>query len=314
MAPPSGELPAPGGNPVTLALFNVEEMSLDIEVYGQLLNVEVDPADVLELFLQRQPVKIVSRKPVLAAGGIVGDLVVTWTHEEKKFMGRFVAVRFGPRLIILWFRSPEEQYGKVADAIFIIMSSLRMAEDRGVFAESMQVLTLRLPVPWKMVIPEAWQVNLEGEREESASFQANLKAEPEKAESLLLAQLSVSVIANSQVTSYEFGCSNILGAMREAGVALAPTSRFLPAPVAKPYVQLWHLTTDGSLQGQAVTVHARLLQHEKAWVAAAVVGPTREGSAVLWMRAKRVLDVACMTLEIGGVEVSSGVGSPEPQG
>lgn len=51
------------------------------------------------------------------------------------------------------------------------------------------------------------------------------------------------------------------------------------------------------IEEKPVAIHARLLQHHKAWIAAAVVGPARDKSPLHWMQSKRLLDIACMTLE-----------------
>ena len=178
VGPAGKEAPVPGGAMVSLALLNRPEPAADVEVFGQHLVRVVDPADWLDLWLEQLGFAVLSRKRVGMLGGAVGDGVARWEAGGRAWMGRFFCIKAGPRLALVWFRTAEGDYEKLAASFFLAIAHFRFLEDRfGPLAEQVKWVGSSVPTGWRTAIPVSWKVKEEPATEAGGSFQATLMDE-----------------------------------------------------------------------------------------------------------------------------------------
>ena len=301
LGPALGKMPVAGGDLVSLALFNRPEPPCDTEIFGLQLAYDIDPADWLDLWMEAQEyTDIVSRKRFAFIGGAIGDVLARWQVDGTRWVGRFFVTKAGARMILHWSRVAEADYPNLAEPIFFSILSFRMLDDRaGPLAENVRWANGPAPVPWKVALPVSWQVIGEPGSAQVGALQANLVlAASEGAAAPLWGKLSLAIIGLDAAANVRKVEEKTLAAVREGAVAMEPGA-FVVEALEAPYTGAWYLRTTGTLNGMAVAIHGRILRHPQAWVAAVVVGPARQVSPALWMRVKRMLDIATMTLVMG---------------
>ncbi len=290
---------------VSLVLLHQPAPASDIEVFGRYLTQELDAADWLDFWLAEQNFEVLSRKRLETMGGAVGDVVARWQAGDAAWMGRLFACKAGPRLFMIWFRTAAADYARLADDFFLSISTFQVLDDSlGPLAERVQWVGGALPIAWKVAIPVSWQVTQEPQTSRAASFQAILPgqtatpADPAvNAGAIMLAKLSLAVIAAEGAAGVDDVFAKMSEALRDAGVAVeTPAAQ---GEAAGPgYIHAWRGASAATVNGRPAEVRFRVLQHARAWVAALVVSPTPAQAPAIWMRSKRLLDIAIDTLEI----------------
>jgi len=291
LAPSSGLVPIAGGELVSLALFHRDDPACDIEVYGQLLDREIDAADWLDWWLAQMGVRVVSRHPMYAIGGMIGDVVGEWDADGQSFAGRFFATKWGTRLVLVWSRATRADYPRIAEDLFVTLTTFRLTDDSaGLLAERVNTISHALPVPFKIVIPESWDVQPDPAPPHVAAFQATLRPPRGMAQDVMLGKLSAAVVARAAVRDAAEALGNTLAALRDIGidVADAPHHEELNLPPAEGS---WGLVTHATVQGTPLEVRCRAVLFPQAWVIAAVLGPGRDQVPLAWMQNKRTLDI-----------------------
>ena len=298
LAPPDATPPAAGQGIKSLTLFSRPDPPCDIEIYGQHILAEVDPADWLDLYLASQPFEVLSRRRTDTPAGAGGDVILRWTTDGQVFVGRMVCFKAGYRLVLMWLRTAEEHYARAADEFFVALMTFRFLNDAtGPLAEKVRWIGRPAPTPWRVAVPVSWQVQEEPASDAVASFQASLIATGAQ-QPVLVAKLSFALISSDRPTTPE-ECFEKMGAVLiDAGLSLSSPPAFNAIPPYGPYAAAWHHSGTAALNGNPVAVHANLLRHPKAWLSSIVVGPTREQSAAIWMQCRRLLGVLSMTLEL----------------
>lgn len=297
---PQGEEPPGEDDPKTLGLFHREDPPADIEVTGVVAIREVDPADYLDCMLEVEKKKVVSRKSVPMRGGIVGDVVATWTTDDNKnFAGRFFCTKWGPRIFVVAFRTPREHYERLAEDFFVSIATFSVPDDSlGLFAEKVHTVSNTAPVPWRVVVPESWVIKPEPNTEKVASFQATqIPVVPATELQMLYGKLSFAVVARSEAKTGRAAANAYLSAVRELGITIE-RDEFTEEPATDPFEKSWLLVTNVKKGDHPGELRCRVLMHKKAWVIAGVLGPVRKDSALAWMQNKRVLDIVTTTLKL----------------
>ncbi len=310
LAPAEKTVPQPGGPMVSLVLLHQPAPASDIEVFGQHLTQELDAADWLDFWLAEQNYEVLSRKRLETMGGAVGDVVARWQAGDTAWMGRLFACKAGPRLFLIWFRTAAADYARLADDFFLSISTFQVLDDRlGALAERVQWIGGALPIAWRVAIPVSWRVTEEPQTDRAASFQATLPAEtatlPDSATdanvgTIMLAKLSLAVIAADGAAGVDDIFAKMSEALHDAGVT-AETPVAQPEVTGPGYLHAWRAESAATVNGRPAEVRFRVLQHARAWVAALVVSPTPAQAPAIWMRSKRVLDIAIDTREIAAV-------------
>ncbi len=297
---PEGEEPPGDDEPRTLGLFHRDDPPADIEVTGVTAIREVDPADYLDCLLEVEEKDVVSKKSVPMRGGIVGDVVATWTAEDNKlFAGRFFCTKWGPRIFVIAFRTPREHYEKLAEDFFISIATFSVLDDSlGLLAEKVHTVSNTAPVPWRVVVPESWVIKPEPNTGKVASFQATqVPVVPSGEGPMIYGKLSFAVVARSEAKTGRAAADAYLSAVRDLGIAIE-NDEFVEEPAADPFEKSWLLVSNVSKNGNPGELRCRVLMHKKAWVIAGVLGPVRKDSALAWMQNKRVLDIVTTTLKL----------------
>ncbi len=295
VGPAGKEAPVPGGPMVSLALLNRPEPAADMEVFGQNLVREVDPADWLDLWLEQQGFAVLSRKRVGMLGGAVGDVVARWEAGGGAWMGRFFCMKAGPRLALVWFRTAEGDYEKLAGSFFLAIAHFRFLEDRfGPLVEPVKWVGSSVPTGWRTAIPVSWKVMEEPATAVAGSFQATLM---EEGGGVMLGKLSFTVVAAGAMGEAREGFEKMYSALRDAGVVFEAAGA-VEERGAEGFAGAWFSQFPATVNGVRAEVRCRGLKHAKCWVAGLVMMPVRGDSPQLWMQGKRVLDIATMTLEI----------------
>lgn len=294
---PATEEPKPAGPMTSLALLNRPHPPCDLEILTQYLDAEIDPADWLNLWLPAHQITPISVKRAETLGGHIGDVVGSWKVDGQDWLGRFFCLKAGPRLALLWFRVPAENYPRIADDIFLSMATFSFLDNSpGPLAETVRWINNTQPVPWKLVVPSSWEVNPEAANPDCAAFQANLiHREGERA--ILLGKLSFAAVGSGKISNHQDAFAGAFGAVQAAGVTLEPEQIFSENP-SPPFTESWLSVAKANINGQSGELHCRILRHPNVWIVAAALSVDAPSSPMAWMRTMRLLDIVTATLEI----------------
>ena len=283
----------------TLALFKHHDPEADIEVMGYVLPREVDPADWLEESLSMMGKEVVSRKPVRMLAGVVGDAVATWEVEGEPYAGRFYASKWGPRLFVLALRTKLSDYDAFAADFFAAIAMFEAVDDSlGLFAERVNFVEEKAPVPFRLAVPVSWHIERETPTgDKGAAFQAR-QIGVQGDETDFHGQLSFAVMDRSLCRNAREAAGGFLSAVRDQGITIEPTEfEEEPAP-PKGFEHAWYATMPLEHGGSSGELRCRVMLHPRLWVVAGVLSPAREADPMAWMRNKRALDIATSTLEL----------------
>jgi hypothetical protein len=293
----------------TLALFRLPQPEADIEILGHELLFEVDAADWLDAALAESERTIVSRKPLPTQGGMIGDVLTRWVLDGEAFVGRYIALKWGPRLLVCCCRCAEADYAALAGVFLAIGGSLTMMDDSpGVFAEPVYDVECGEPRPWRLSLLDSWEMMPTYPQEDGTWFEAQHRAPigPGLVGGDIDGRMVFVVMARSAADRPRDAANVVLSSLRDNEISLGHIGFEEEPPPPPPhsdgepaaFMQSWLLTTAVERQGLAGELRCRVLRHKNAWVVASVLGPARRDDVEAWMRNKRQLDVATATLEI----------------
>jgi len=310
--------PTPQAPVQSLGLFYREDVQMDLEIIGVLLGREIDPVHWLEMYLEFNQLEVAAMKQLPLSGGIVGDAVCEWKVEGRPFAGRFVALKFGPRLYVVCCRASSEVYASNADDFFVTLTQFGAIDDSlGICAEPVLKVGAAEPVPWQLFVPQSWQVSPE---EGTSGFQAAMGApspvdppvascwtnfpgaDPAPAVDLppaesYMGKMAVTLAPLSSVPTPEDAQSAALETFREAGLDLQ-LEEFAEEPPQGALELSRLLVTPARIGGQAgVELRCRVGLSHGLWFVAGIVGPARAVNPFAWMQNKRALDVVTGSLQ-----------------
>jgi hypothetical protein len=305
---PGGDVPPTVAQPFqSLALFQRSEPLADLEVFGLELPAEVDPADWLDLWIQRHGLEPVSSKPMPTPAGNFGDVVCRWSTPQGEFAGRFVAMRFADRVFLLSMRTPRPLYAAMANAFFAAMSSFIPLEldPPNVTPEPRATATLPHPLPATVTLPASYVIEMSlnepGQISAYNGDQQAIAAMPEDPAfgklTFLLADLSLADHPGKAAGLY-------LGPLLQNPVTLHG-DEFVELEVApEPFLQAWEIVAPATLtppnaEPIPCELRCRILAHERAWFVAGVLGPARHAGPIAWARNKRALDLVTSRVRVG---------------
>jgi hypothetical protein len=310
----------------SLGLFYREDAEMDVEVIGVLLGREIDPIYWLECYLEHNGLGISSLKALPLTGGIVGDAVCEWNVGEKPFAGRFVALKFGPRLYVVCCRASRETYAAHADEFFVSLTQFgAIDQSPGLCAEPVTKVGAPRPEPWFLYVPGSWQLSAEDHEGGQAGFQAVMAGpnpeDPPVSSCLApfpggeggppvelpsadsyLGKLAVTLLPKSMAPTPEAAEAGCLETFRGAGLEFDREEFEDEAPQG-PLEQSRLLVTSARLAGQeGVELRCRVGLVHGLWFVAGIVGPERRVNPFAWMQNKRTLDVVTGSLQFGVTE------------
>ena len=289
--------PSANGQLLSIAFFHLPQPQADIEIYGTPLDLEMDPADFLDLWLQTTGIITLSRKRIPSIGGAAGDVVVSWHTDGVEFAGRCFCLKFGSRLILVWCRCAAADYAALADTFFLAISTFRMAtEAQGPLAQRVQFLTSAVPTAWKLALPINWTPQQEPPAPRVAGFQAAW-LQPDSGQTIL-AKLSCAVVGPELATSANDAFTRAQRAFSQAGITFETPSTTSEPPL-NGYLAGWYRLAAAQVNQNPAEYRCRVLQHQAFWLVAAVLSPALHVSPPAWMHAKRVLDIVTSTVELG---------------
>jgi hypothetical protein len=304
---------APGGDVrpdpfQSLALFQRPDPLADFEVFGLDLPAEIDPADWLDLWIERHGLTPVSSKPMPTDGGVFGDVVCRWSTPEGEFAGRFATVRFAERLFLLALRGPRDSYVALANDFFAALSSFTPleADPPGAIPEPRATVSFDDPIGATVGVPASYALELSlVERGKISAYtgdQQPLAALPEDPAfgklTFLLADLSLADHPGKAAGLY-------LGPLLQNPVTLHGDEFVELETAPAPFLQAWQIVADATLTPPGedpvpCELRCRILAHERGWLVAGVLGPARHAAPIAWARNKRALDIVTSSVAFGG--------------
>lgn len=304
---------APGGDVrpdpfQSLALFQRPEPIADLEVFGLDLPVEVDPADWLDLWIERHGLTPVSSKPVPTDAGVFGDVVCRWSTPEGEFAGRFATLRFANRLFLLAMRGPRDSYVALADDFFTALSSFTPLEgdSSGAAPEPRTTVAFDGPVRATVTVPASYTMELSlaepGQISAFTGDQQALASMPDDPSfgklTFLLADLSLADHPGKAAGLY-------LGPLLQNPVTLHGDEFVELDAAPAPFLQAWQIVADATLTPPGADpvrceLRCMILAHERVWFVAGVLGPARHEAPIAWARNKRALDIVTSSVTIAG--------------
>jgi hypothetical protein len=292
----------------SLGLFYREGVQADLEILGVKLAREIDPVFWLEEALSVHGLKPEAWKLIPTAGGLLGDAVVAWEVDGLPFAGRFLTLKYGPRLFVIVCRAPREVYERIAEEVFLSVTQFDVVQPpAGPYVEPLGQVR---GAPWSLALPTSWQVT-----PGTSGFQAKLKPPPADDPSIASAwrpfpgveglelpppppissyggDLTVQLFpptAYAEPRPLQEAC---VGAFRKAG--LEPSNvAFAKGPVFSSMPETWDLA---SAAAPGVEVRGRVGRGPQGWLLAALAGPARDSNPFAWMQNRRALDLAAATL------------------
>ncbi len=300
------EAPAPVAS---LGLFYREDVEADLEILGVKLTREIDPVFWLEEALRVHGLAPEAWKLIPTAGGLLGDAALAWEVDGKSFAGRFLTLKYGPRLFVIACRAPREVYERIAEEVFLSVTQFDVVQKpEGPCAEPLAEVR---GAPWVLSLPTSWAVS-----SVPTGFQAKLK--PPAADDLSIASAwrpfpgvaDLAVPPPPPVSSYG-GDLNVqvfpptafadvrplqelcLDSFRKSGLAPSTTT-FTKGPVFPSFPETWDLVSPAT---PGVEIRGRIGRSPKGWLLAALASPARSSNPFAWMQNRRTLDLAAASLE-----------------
>lgn len=293
------QIPQRGGPAVTLALLSRTNPACDVEIVGQWLDVEIHPADWLDLWLAASRIRPVSSQYVRMPGGTVGDVVGTWAANTIQWIGRFFCLKAGPRLFLLCFRCRAVDYPRQADDFFVSISSFSVADQSpGPLAEPTVSLESAAPLHCRVAVPASWKTKVEAADDSVWSFEADLNR-PGASEPQLQGRLSFALGSVDRLSSHEEAFAEAMEAAAHAGLAVRAAAVDVET-AATPFLESWLTVCSAAINGQKAQVRCRVLRHSAAWAVAMSVSVDAQTSPQAWMRTKRALDLLTSSIEFPG--------------
>jgi hypothetical protein len=286
----------PGRPLMSLAVLTRANPPCDVEVFGHPLDAEINPADWLDAWLAEARIRPVSARYVRMPSGVVGDVVGTWTTDSTQWIGRFFCLKVGARLFLLCFRASAPDYSRVADDFFVSIASFAAVEQLpGPLAEQLRRVDLSAPIRCRVAVPASWEVKIESTDEGPAAFTADLNLASQSGP-ILAARLSFAMAGSDLLNGHQEAFAHAMQAVSTAGVS-APPAEPESEPASPPFSESWLSVTSGELGGQKTQVRCRVMHLAAAWCVALVITLDARTSPQGWMRAKRALDIATLTIE-----------------
>jgi hypothetical protein len=284
--------PAPDGQLVSLGFFHIPQPAADIEVYGALLSYELDPADFLDFWMQKNGLTPLSTKRLPTLGGAIGDVLVSWPADAA-FLGRCFCLKFGPRLIVVWCRCAKADYEALAETFFLALSAFRLTTDPfGPLAQNVHWVSNSIPQPWKLALPHNWNILADPPLPRISGFQADWKNDTASQ----VAKLFCTLVPPDLVPDAPTAFSRIYQAVTEQGVTLGPPETS-PEPPAEGILNSWYSVSPAQIQQHPAELRCRVQHRPNLWLVSGMLSLPPNAPAI-WMHAKRTMDIVAQTLEI----------------
>jgi hypothetical protein len=282
----------------TLALFQRPEPLADIEVFGLHLPIEIDPADWLDLWLERHGLEVASTKRFPTPRGVVGDSVCRWDTPDGPFAGRFVSLRWGRRLFLLALRTPRENYARIADDFFTAVVSFNPVEvdEQALAGEPWKAMTVATPLPVTVAAPASYAMKQAMSDADATAVIGDQLAVPDLPDDPVFGKLAFIVAKASMADHPAKAAQFYMDALLQNPVTLHGSEFEEEAQPPAGFLQSWLLTAPATLTPPDADplpceVRCRVMAREDVWLVAGVLGPARHVAPIAWMRNKRALDV-----------------------
>lgn len=300
------EAPAPVAS---LGLFYREDVQADLEILGVRLAREIDPVFWLEEALSVHGLKPEGWKLIPTAGGLLGDATVAWEVEGKPFAGRFVTLKYGPRLFVIVCRAPREVYDRIAEEVFLTITQFDpVVKPEGPTAEPLGEVK---GAPWRLSLPTSWtatpgpngiQAKLKPPPDGDAAFASawrpfpgveGLQVPEPPPRSSYGGDLTIQLFPPSAYADPAALQAACLDALKKAGLAPSKSS-FAKGPQFPAFPETWDLASPAT---PGVEVRGRVARGPQGWLLAAVASPARDANPFAWMQNRRTLDLAVASVE-----------------
>jgi hypothetical protein len=286
----------------TLALFQRPDPLADIEIFGLNLPAEIDPADWLDLWLEKHGLSVASAKRLATPRGVLGDFVCTWDTAEGPFAGRFVTLRWGRRFFLLSLRTPRQLYPRIADDFFLAVASFGPVDvdERNLNAETHQIAPIGSPVEVKVSLPASYALKMEMSDEQASGFNADQLPVADLPDDPAFGKLSFIVARRDLADHPAKAAGFYIDALLKNPVTLHESEFREEQGAPNGFQQSWLLVAPATLappggEPTPVEVRCRVMVRDDAWFVAGTLGPARNAAPIAWMRNKRALDLVSTT-------------------
>ena len=300
------DVPSPTGS---LGLFYREDVQADLEILGVKLTREIDPVFWLEEALRVHGLQPEAWKLIPTPGGLLGDASVAWEVDGRPFAGRFVTLKYGPRLFVVVCRAPREVYETIAEEVFLSLTQFDpVVKPPGPTAEPLAEIT---GAPWKLALPTSWAVTpgahgihaklappAEGDLTYASAWRPfpgveGLQVPDPPPASSYGGDLTIQFFPREAYKDPAALQETCLAALRKSN--LEPSKPvFAKGPQFPAFPETWDLASPAT---PGVEVRGRIARGPRGWLLAAVASPARDANPFAWMQNRRTLDLAVASVE-----------------
>lgn len=291
----------------TLALFQRPDPLADFEIFGLNLPAEIDPADWLDLWLERHGLTVASSKRLPTPRGVVGDCVCTWDTPEGPFAGRCVTLRWGRRFFLLALRTPRELYPRITDDFFLAVASFGPVDvdERSLHGESHQVAPIHAPVAAQVSLPATYALKMEVSDEQVTAFNADQMPIADLPDDPAFGKLSFILMRRDLADHPAKAAAAYIDALLKNPVTLHDSEFVEEQGAPDGFQQSWLLIARATFtppggEPMPTEVRCRVMVRDDAWFVAGALGPARQAAPIAWMRNKRALDLVSTTVTFQG--------------
>lgn len=265
--PPTAESPL-----VTIArLRRVAAPEAEMEIVAAHLPREIDPADWLLIHLRSHQWRVQRMRRSPSPTGEAGDALSAVNIKGEGFVARTLAVKDDTRVYALHCQTARPSYEALAEEFLAAVSTFRLLNPSGKrFAEPLKTHNVTAPLACAFAFPESWlELPDPTPPPGGASFSlVNVRGEEWGG------QFTFAAVGRQHETNYAGLLANYLGQLRENGVEVeAETMTPRPAP---PFAGMWSGVFAAQRDGDSLEVRCVVLEHARAWLLFAMIGPDWE--------------------------------------
>ena len=266
----------------------------EIEVMMVFSPREVEPADWVELYLQRAEYHILDVRRIATSSGEVGDILARNDLKQESFVSRTLGAKVGSHIFVVQCRVAENAYSEVAQEFLIALQTFQVTTtSRDLYAEPMAACRVLAPVKGQLLFPMSWI------RKDDANpppgGQSFSFANPRGNDTVGL--FTFAAIPRSAESTYAGLLFNYLDQLRRNGIKIE-NQLLTNQPGQDSILRTWQGTLFGFLRESDAEVCVSIVEHKSGWFLLASAGPTREVDPDVYIVNRRAYRLALQTFTL----------------
>jgi hypothetical protein len=288
----SAETPTPERRLATIGLLRrVSQPEAEIEIIAAAIPREIDPADWLELHLTQNRHQIIKSRRWSSRSGQVGDCLSTIDHEGSVYVTRSSAVKDDGRVFMVHCRVRWDGYTVVAEEFLMAILTFELTSPTGEnYAEILTPYQTTAPIHCSIQFPASWVFKEDRVPPPGGTSFSLLNLRGQEWHG----QFTFAAIPRELEDNYRGLLLNYFGELKRNGIRILE-DQVGEEKCPEPFERMWA----GILAGQRnapMEIRCIILQHKRAWLLLALVGPAREAYPDAQMINSRAFRVALETL------------------